>query len=169
MIAEYIVLYKYYGRNRKLNKVFYNSKEYSSYKNWIISQRGYTNVRFLKKENKNKDEIKLEIKKNTKSTKDKLLNKLLSEKRDLKFHKFIYALINDEEVVYIGQTNNMQSRINTHRRDKTKEFTHFSIVSKLPNEIDKKGLDKLEEKYIKMFKPKYNVSHNAAKRELVSD
>ncbi len=169
MIAEYIVLYKYYGKDRKLNKVFYNSKEYSNYKNWILSKRGYTNVRFLKKENKSKDEVKLEIKKNTKSTKDKLLNKLLSEKRDLKFHKFVYALINNEEVVYIGQTKNMQSRISTHKRDKSKEFTHFSVISKLPNGIDKIGLDKLEEKYIKMFKPKYNVSHNAEKRELVID
>ena len=73
---------------------------------------------------------------------------------------FIYCLIENNEIVYVGKTINIQSRILTHKRGEFKNFDSFSIIAKLPNEISDLELLKLEEKYIKLLKPKYNIIHN---------
>ena len=163
MILEYIVLYRYYGKEKKLYKKFNSNKDYCNYRNWMNSARGYTNVRFLKKKTENKNSIDLDKKKKTKSTKNVLLSKMLSDKKELKFYKFIYALIKGDSIVYIGQSGNIQSRLLSHQREGLKDFDYWSVVARLPYEIDSKGLNDLEEKYIKMFKPKYNLTHNVKK------
>ena len=57
----------------------------------------------------------------------------------------IYLLYNDENIVYIGKSNNMKNRINQHRKDK--EF----------NSVKDAGLVNLYEPYfIQKYKPLYN-------------
>lgn len=162
MKLEYIVKCEYYGSSKVYNKVFYSDKEYCNFKNWIQSKRGYTNIKFFKKaiQNENKDSIELSIKTNNKTKKESLKEYLITNKKQMLFYKFIYCLINDNEVVYVGKTINIQSRISTHHKDESKIFDSFSIITKLPNEISDKELLKLEEKYIKLLKPKYNIMHN---------
>ena len=160
MKLEYIVKCDYFGTNKIYNKIFYSDSEYNNFKNWIKSKRGYTNIHFLKKELKNKDSVDLEIKQKNKTKKDSLKSYLISNKKEILFFKFIYCLIHNDEIVYVGKTINIQSRISTHKKDDSKIFNSFSIISKLPNEISDSELLKLEEKYIKLLKPKYNIMHN---------
>ena len=49
MKLEYIVRCQYFGKNKVYSKVFYSEKERNDFKNWLSSQRGYTNIKFLKK------------------------------------------------------------------------------------------------------------------------
>ena len=163
MKLEYIVKCEYYGTGKSYNKVFYSDKEYLNFKNWIQSKRGYTNIKFLKKsiqDNNTKDLVELQIKINNKNKKETLKEYLINNKKQMLFFKFIYCLIKDNEIVYVGKTINIQSRISTHNKDKSKIFDSFSIITKLPNEISDTELLKLEEKYIKLLKPKYNIVHN---------
>ena len=164
MKLNYIVKCQYFGVSKIYNKVFYNEKEYLSFKNWINSKRGYTNIKFLKKAgeiNSTEKSIELKTKINNKNKKDYLKQYLIENKKQVLFFKFIYCLINNEEVVYVGKTINIQSRISTHYKDASKIFDSFSIISKLPSEISDSELLKLEEKYIKLLKPKYNIAHNS--------
>ena len=163
MKLEYIVKCQYYGVSKTYNKVFYSDKEYLAFKNWINTKRGYTNTKFLKKtneDNNTKPLVELNIKLSNKFKKDSLKSYLLNNKKEVLFYKFIYCLIEDDEIVYVGKTINIQSRIVTHKKGEFKNFDSFSIIAKLPNEISDSELLKLEEKYIKLLKPKYNIIHN---------
>jgi len=160
MKLEYIVKCGFYGTGKSYNKVFYTDKEYTSFKNWIESKRGYTNVKFFKKKLENTDSVKLQIKKNNLTKKEYLKRYLITNKKEVSFFKFIYSLISGDEIVYVGKTINIQSRIFTHKKEGLKEFDSFSIIAKLPNEISDLELLKIEEKYIKLLKPKYNIMHN---------
>ena len=163
MKLEYIIKCQYYGVSKTYNKVFYSDKEYLNFKNWINSKRGYTNTKFLKKtneDNNTKELVELDIKLTNKTKKDSLKIYLLNNKKEVLFYKFIYCLIEDNEIVYVGKTINIQSRILTHKRGEFKNFDSFYIIAKLPNEISDLELLKLEEKYIKLLKPKYNIIHN---------
>ncbi|CAB4149187.1 GIY-YIG nuclease superfamily [uncultured Caudovirales phage] len=163
MKLEYIVKCQYYGVSKTYNKVFYSDKEYLAFKNWINTKRGYTNIKFLKKsssDNNTKELVELDIKLSNKTKKDSLKSYLLNNKKEVLFYKFIYCLIEDNEIVYVGKTINIQSRIVTHKKGELKNFDSFSIIAKLPNEISDSELLKLEEKYIKLLKPKYNIIHN---------
>lgn len=163
MKFEYIVRCQYFGKNKVYSKVFYSEKERNDFKNWLSSQRGYTNIKFLKKLVESNNTLKqneLEIKIENLTKKQGLTEYLLSNKNDVVFYKFIYCLIKGKEVVYVGKTINIQSRILTHKKDENKDFDSFSIISKLPNDISDAELLKLEEKYIKLLKPKLNIMHN---------
>jgi len=162
MKLEYIVKCQYFGSSKTYNKVFYSDKEYLNFKHWITSKRGYTNVKFLKKQilENNKNSVELEIKLSNKNKKDYFKSFLINNKKQILFSKFIYCLIKDDEIVYVGKTINIQSRIFNHKKENFKDFDSFSIVAKLPNEISELELLKLEEKYIKLLKPKYNIMHN---------
>ena len=91
-------------------------------------------------------------------TKGELYSLLNSDKKILIEKDF--PNIKDDEIVYVGKTINIQSRIFKHKKENFKDFDSFSIVAKLPNEISELELLKLEEKYIKLLKPKYNIMHN---------
>ena len=64
----------------------------------------------------------------------------------------IYFLINNDEVVYVGQTKYGLSRPFSHR---DKEFNRLEILECKENE-----LDILENKYIIKYQPKYNTLIN---------
>ena len=61
----------------------------------------------------------------------------------------VYMLIDGANVVYVGQSINMLSRLGKHAYDKN--FTHYKVL-----ECNKDELDALEAHYINKFKPKYN-------------
>ncbi len=68
---------------------------------------------------------------------------------------YIYALIKDRKIVYIGQTSSLVSRLGTHITSK-KNFDSWSIVEDLGEYISTEEICKIELKYIYTFKPKYN-------------
>jgi len=73
----------------------------------------------------------------------------------------IYFLINNGEIVYIGQSVNFESRIASHIKDNEKQFTHYSY-----DICQEKDLTIMEALYIKYFSPVYNKSSPMAKDEL---
>jgi len=60
----------------------------------------------------------------------------------------IYFLVNDDEIVYVGQSSRISRRIPEHLVDK--KFNRIFLLVVLDN------IDKLEMDYINKFKPKYN-------------
>jgi len=65
----------------------------------------------------------------------------------------IYFLIDHGDIVYVGQSVNVESRVATHAIEGTKEFSHYSFVP-----CEKQHLNNIEALYIKHFDPKYNTS-----------
>lgn len=61
----------------------------------------------------------------------------------------VYFLIKDCEVIYVGQSVNIHSRIDEH--DRVKDFDTFTYI-----ECEKENLSYLEARYISKFKPKLN-------------
>lgn len=60
----------------------------------------------------------------------------------------IYFLIEENEIVYVGQSNDINKRVGTHCSEKIKRFSKYSYV-----ECDNSALDQLE---LLKFKPIYN-------------
>lgn len=71
-------------------------------------------------------------------------------------NNFVYFLLNDGEVVYVGQTKNGLIRPLSHR---DKEFNEIKILY-----CDSDELDITEDKYIQKYKPIYNKQNNYAVR-----
>ena len=65
----------------------------------------------------------------------------------------IYFLISDLEIIYIGQSINIHSRIGTHCREGFKSFDKVSYI-----ECSENDLNRLETKYIYKFQPKHNIT-----------
>ncbi len=63
----------------------------------------------------------------------------------------VYFLVNDGDVVYVGQSVNVHARIAQHRTDPRKTFTHWAAIS-----VRKEHLDFVESIYIHTFKPALN-------------
>ena len=61
----------------------------------------------------------------------------------------VYFLFDDDELVYIGQSENILSRIASHLNDK--RFDSYNFI-----ECQYGNLDALEAKYILKYNPKYN-------------
>ncbi len=73
------------------------------------------------------------------------------------FTPVIYFLECNEQVVYVGQTTSLMTRITQHIQENTIVFTTFKYIVF-------KGSDKERllqgKKFIKQIKPIYNVTHN---------
>jgi hypothetical protein len=64
---------------------------------------------------------------------------------------FIYFLVNDGNLVYVGKSNNgILGRINSHIKDKDFDSAYYVAIS------SEELLDEYERKYIVKYKPKYN-------------
>lgn len=87
-------------------------------------------------------------------TYNELVKNPKSKKMKLVLHCGIYFLIDKKTVVYVGQSNNIMSRISGHS---VKKYTSIIYI-----ECDKEELDKLETDYIIAFNPKYNKTHDSA-------
>lgn len=79
---------------------------------------------------------------------------ILSKKREYFDSVCIYALIDNNEVVYIGQSSDVMGRLSSHRIS-SKNFTHFAIVERIDTE-DSDYINNVEREYISKLKPKYN-------------
>ena len=72
---------------------------------------------------------------------------ILSSHKD----KFIYFLLNNDELVYIGKSNGgLLGRLNSHIKDKKFNDVYIRPV------LDAKSLDKYEKKWIEKYRPKLN-------------
>lgn len=76
---------------------------------------------------------------------------ILSSKELLKDDYWIYFLIKDDEIVYVGQTIRGMHRIKVHQFEGKKDFDSFSYLV-----CDKNELDYWESRYILKYDPKYN-------------
>lgn len=73
----------------------------------------------------------------------------------------IYFLVKGSEVVYVGQSTSVLSRIGTHILDTNKDFDAFSFLS-----APKKSLDLLETIYIKVLNPRLNNGSPISKERI---
>lgn len=103
----------------------------------------------------------------------------LDEIRNFNDKSGIYALIYDNEVIYVGQSKNIGDRLRTHRRTKveqivnkiikeggkvnrSKQIALYDFINGNKEDIqfvvllETKELNRYEEHYIKLFQPKYN-------------
>lgn len=98
----------------------------------------------------------------------KTYKEILSSKREFQDTYIIYALINKDEIVYIGQSKNILKRIGDHRTSR-KVFDSWCIVENLGIYTTSKEVNRLEEKYIRKFLPKYNKIYNSKYQKKVLD
>lgn len=70
----------------------------------------------------------------------------------------IYFLISGEEIVYIGQTIDIEERLKSHFHGKKEFDSYYSLDCK------KEEADLLEYIYINIFKPKYNKDGGKSKK-----
>lgn len=68
----------------------------------------------------------------------------------------VYFLMQEDTVVYIGETSCIVSRLSQHRQDK--EFNGFRML-RVDDETERLRLEKA---YIQKHAPKYNIIHNPA-------
>lgn len=66
----------------------------------------------------------------------------------------IYFLLQDADVVYVGQSINIISRVATHVTDGTKAFNRWCYVK-----LQRHELNDVERFYITLLRPKFNVTH----------
>jgi excinuclease UvrABC nuclease subunit len=64
----------------------------------------------------------------------------------------IYFLIQDEEIVYVGKSEDYIKRISTHQKESKKVFDSFSVLQ-ISDSLER---DVTEAFYIVAFSPKYN-------------
>ena len=74
----------------------------------------------------------------------------------------VYFLLKENEIVYIGKSVHVDSRINTHAGDVTKDFDKACYI-----EVPEEKLGQIEECLIAIFKPEQN-SYGVEKSEISS-
>jgi excinuclease UvrABC nuclease subunit len=87
---------------------------------------------------------------------------LLALKKTNKF-AYIYFLFNDQKIVYIGQTTNLQKRISEHKT-KWLGYRGFDSFASVNAPLDESERLSLEKKYIEKFNPKNNTAHRVKNR-----
>ena len=80
---------------------------------------------------------------------------------------YLYFLFDNNNIVYIGETNNLNQRISSHRGIKkywlssvnaqaVKKWTHYKFIISSCSQQTKRW----EKRLIKFYNPKYNIGHN---------
>ena len=69
---------------------------------------------------------------------------------------FVYFLLKNKKIVYVGQTTNGLNRIKEHLLNCNKDFDDFKILK-----CDESELNELENNYIIKYNPKYNKNLNS--------
>lgn len=72
----------------------------------------------------------------------------------------VYFLLDQETIVYVGQSLNVMARLSDHRREGQKQFNRIFVVECKIGE-----LTHLEALYIDKFKPIYNLARPAVNPE----
>ena len=70
---------------------------------------------------------------------------------------FVYLLLKNNQVIYVGQTTNGINRIKQHFVKKEIEFDEYRTIK-----CSKKDLNNLEDFYIIKYQPKYNKKINSS-------
>ncbi len=65
----------------------------------------------------------------------------------------VYFLVDGDEIVYVGATNNLGTRLNGHT-DKRYTDVYYKTFPKTAK------IAEIEQRYIRRLKPKYNIVHN---------
>lgn len=78
----------------------------------------------------------------------------------MKIKNAIYLLIDDDEIVYVGKTQNGLKRIVQHTN---KKFNKFGFI-----EFDQNELDYYEDFYIMKYQPKYNDRYSCIRMSVNS-
>lgn len=97
--------------------------------------------------------------------KKKLIHRNTQPVKPIKF--YLYFLFNDNEIVYIGETNKINQRISSHKSKRKywdssynvkpcKEWTHYRFIVSSSS----KQVKRWEKRLIKFYSPKYNIGHN---------
>jgi hypothetical protein len=142
-----ITIINKYDRKKVFNKYFLNQTLLKSYEDKIIKNGGKFSAQKInsKSERESKNSIALSI---------------LSKKRNvLRNIHCIYALIKNDEVVYIGQSSSIMGRLQQHIAECRKDFDSYAIVEWLDTHSTHIVNEK-ERFYIEKLKPTYNVIHN---------
>lgn len=66
----------------------------------------------------------------------------------------VYFLFRGDEIVYIGQSYDVYSRVIDHKSDPSKHFDKWAYI-----EVDETERLEIERRYIEMFQPQYNQTH----------
>lgn len=77
---------------------------------------------------------------------------IISHAEEIDEDIFLYFLIRDKKVVYVGQSKNVRARIESHRHDK--DFDRYTLMI-CPSEYD---ANDLEAHYILELEPEYNLN-----------
>lgn len=64
----------------------------------------------------------------------------------------VYFLLDDDEIVYVGQSTDIEARISVHYNQKKKRFNRYTYLS-----CSAEYLNDIEAHYIVHLAPKYNV------------
>ena len=97
--------------------------------------------------------------------KKKLIHKNIQPIKPKQF--YLYFLFNENEIVYIGETNKINQRISNHKSSRKywlnsydvkpyKEWTHYRFITSSSS----KQVKKWEKRLIRFYNPKYNIGHN---------
>ena len=87
----------------------------------------------------------------------------------------IYFLIQNSEIIYIGSSKDIYTRLKLHKKVKRINFTHLKIIQfdirKEFYKVDYEAMQDLERKYIEKFTPIFNFQWNPevkkGKREII--
>ena len=71
------------------------------------------------------------------------------------YKKGVYGLFDGDELVYIGQSTNLYSRIGNHIKEDVKKFDSFELFP-VSSEYTEDDLNSVEARLISWFLPKYN-------------
>ena len=86
------------------------------------------------------------------TTKEEILNK---SRAIIIGNYYIYALLYRNEIVYIGQSTSLITRLAAHVNS-NKVFDAWSIIEALGNFVPTEKFNAIERSYVSKFKPKYN-------------
>lgn len=67
----------------------------------------------------------------------------------------VYFLLDQDRVVYIGQSRDFGNRISSHYREGIKQFSHVMAFL-----VPQDQIDYIEKSLIEVYRPKYNAAHN---------
>ena len=85
-------------------------------------------------------------------TKEEILNK---SRPIIIGNYYIYALLYRNEIVYIGQSTSLITRLAAHVNS-NKVFDSWCIIEALGNFVPSEKFTDIERSYVSKFKPKYN-------------
>lgn len=79
----------------------------------------------------------------------------------------VYALLYNEEIVYIGKTNSINVRIAQHKSDNTKDFDSYAVLKHFNCDSSSLEPSMCEAELITKYAPLYNYTFNQEYRKAV--